>query len=94
MNLGQTTPLAEQTIRYPFDKVTPWNLVEYMLLVQKRKGLEPPFEIKVHLRGMKKLLEECGEEKTIALILRAGEVSSFPFSIKFLKEFAKELYER
>ena len=86
MPVGQLTSLRNQTIGYPFDKINSPNLVKFLFLVHERIGLKPEFDFKVYLKGMKKLLEKYGEEKTISLILRAGEVSSFPFSTKFLEE--------
>lgn len=84
--------MRELTIKYPYEIVNSPNLVRYLFLVHERVGLKPEFEFKVYLRGMKKLLERYGEEKTIFLILRAAEVSNFPFSTKFLEELAETLW--
>ena len=84
-----TSP-SELTIKYPFEKVNASELVKFLFLVHERKGLKPAFEFKVYTRDMKKLLEELGPEKTIALILKAGEVCNHPFSIKFLRRLNED----
>jgi len=91
--LGTTNSRRELTIKYPFDRIDAPSLVKYLFLVHEKKGLKPQRKFVTYLREMKKFLEEVGEERTIALVLKASEVCSFPFSIEFLKRLNEKFDE-
>lgn len=84
-SLGEIHSPNELTIKYPFAKKDANSLVRFIWLLHERKGLTPQLPFSAYVVHIKSLLKELTADEIIPLILKAGEVSNHPFTIKFLK---------
>jgi len=90
LSLGEVHSPNELTIKYEFEDFSPNHLVDFIWLVHERKALKPLLPFGAYVRHMKSLLKEIEGEKIVALILKAGEVSNYPFTVKLLKKLNEE----
>lgn len=90
LELGEVTNPSPLTIEYTFGEYTPNNLVRFIWLVHERKGLKPELPFGAYVNHMKGLLKEIEGEEIVHLILKAGELSSHPFTVKMLRRLHEE----
>lgn len=90
VELGEVTNPNELTIKYPYDSITPNNLVKFIWLVHERKGLKPELPFGAYVNHIKGLLKEMEGEEIIPLILKAGELSNHPFTVKLLRRIHEQ----
>lgn len=91
LSLGEVHSPNELTIEYKFEDYSPKHLVDFIWLVHERKNLKPLLPFSAYIRHMKALLKEIEGEKIVALILKAGEVSNYPFTVKLIKKLNEEV---
>ena len=86
------TKLDIGQIHYPHKIINPWTIVDFLFLVHKKKGLEPPREFKTYLRQAKQFIKENGGSRTIYLIQKASQVSIHSFGFTFLEKLNEQTY--
>ncbi len=90
LSLGEVHSPNELTIKYESENYSPKHLVDFIWLVHERKGLKPLLPFSAYVRHMKSLLKEIEGERIVVLILKAGEVSNYPFTVKLIKRLNEE----
>ena len=75
----------DNSIKNPFSPVNPWNLVCFMFMLHRRKGLLPLRPRQTYLGQAKKLIDRVGPDEAEDLMLKAAKMSRYPWGFAFIE---------
>ncbi len=76
-------------IKNPYSPVTPWNLVSFMFMLHKRKGLLPLRPRQTYLGQAKKLIDDVGPDEAESLMLKAAKLSRHAWGFAFIERLRR-----
>ncbi len=76
----------DNSIKNPFAPVNPWNLVCFMFMLHRRKGLLPLRPRQTYLGQAKKLIDAVGPDEAEDLMLKAAKVCKHAWGFPFIEK--------
>ncbi len=85
---GECAGLCD-TITNPYSPVNATNLVKFMFMLHRRKGLTPHRDFTTYLRQAKKLIDVVGADKAESLMLKAAKLSRHAWGFAFIERLRR-----
>ncbi len=80
----------ENSIKNPYSPVNATNLVKFMFMLHRRKGLTPHRDFTTYLRQAKKLIDVVGPDEAESLMLKAAKLSKYAWGFAFIERLRSE----